>query len=205
MKQSSNAKITVRNKNPVNYFKGKPYSIDKFTKEIGITHFKVRKWLSKGWTMDEIAEITESTENHSFSGFSDSSNFQIKVSNNDQIKVYTFRSEQISIREFCNEYAFPEDIVSLMVQNGLEIDDIYSCWERWIRIGVIHEWQQLARSNFKSVGAKENTQISIAVEHDSPTNIKDADRIKSSMSKPIDPKKSGAFYYLENYHYRPII
>ena len=198
MEQLSN--IKKLNKSEKHLFKGLPYTLEAFVRETGISRYHVRKLQLKGWSLDKIAK---SLQKENSGGFTDSAYFPVKAPAEKTPLALSFHGRPVSLQSFCQKYSFPEDVVSIMVENGLVLDEIYSCWNLWQQLGVIQEWKDLAERRSQPA---EKLECFIAVEEtkaSSSVSLNERDRLKLIMSQPVDPKKCGAFYRMENYHFRP--
>ena len=179
-------------------FNGEACSLKRFSSETKLPVYLIRHMLAKGYSMDELAaNVVNYEQDGTFEKYRKEHSLIHKKykSTENGPKLYFFNGQRTSIADFCRQNKFPESVVHLMLEDGLDMDDICRCWNLWISLGVIDEWTKLADKRFTNGFTHQLAEKRVTTRKANS----DRDRIKLIMSVPVDPRKSGAYYHTQNY------
>ena len=135
--------------------------------------------------------------------------FQPKSTSTDfDFKHFSYKGQYISVFDFCQMFNYPVQIVEAMITDGFSLDQIDQNWKRWEMFGIIDEWKTRNDTLIHALQLPRITEnhspstsiIQFNSEEVSPSSEKD--KIKKIMAKPVDPKKTYLYYFLQNYQPR---
>ena len=195
-------------KRTLHTFRGKRTTIKEFAGEIGLPVYLISIMLHNSFTMDQIfINRAFYEEDGTFQRWKQEFN---RLKSPDKMRAsHSFCGRPTTVYAFCKETGHPYLLVRLMLEEGINMDEINSEWDKWEADGTIRDWREKERARRTSdpfqQSAPEPIDISEFLANPSKKKAEfysEKDRIKKIMSVPVNPKYTTYYYFMKDFRHR---
>ena len=199
-------KESMRKKRETYTFGGELTTIKAFSEEMNLPVYLVSIMLKNSYSMDQIC-INKQVYEQDGTFIYWRTKYNEGRCEDKRRSEFTFGGSPTSIRKFCRFTGYPYKIVRIMLDEGMDMDEIYSQWEHLNDSGKMYIWLNKAKSyNKKKRSSEDSIDLTDLVE-DKSCRLKaketEKERIKRLMSIPVNPLKTYEYYFMKGYTHRP--